>query len=626
MSSLGTQQGTILVVDDESEILVALEDLFDGLYRVRATTSPHEALRILEDGEDVWVIISDQRMPEMTGDAFLREARRFTDAEAILLTGYADIDAVAAAINQGGIVGYSPKPWEAPVLMSMVSGAYERYRLGRDLERERQLFSGLLDNAPDAVCYKDGGGRIVRLNGVKAAFLGRDADACLGLSEAELGHPDAHEADMAAIVGGETVEAVEERDNGLGGSRWASISRIPLAATPGSEARLVVIERDITDSRRLEERLRQADKLQALGTLAGGVAHDFNNLLTAVLGNLRLALKSSEEESRQRRQIENAILAAERGSGLTQRLLSFSRAKGIKTEPVNVGALIDGMDDLLLRTLGGMVGLEKHVDAGLWPATADPEELELVVLNLCINARDAMPDGGTITIEARNRTLREGEIDGLPGGGYIHLSIGDTGTGMPPDVLQRALEPFFTTKGSKGTGLGLSMAYGVAQQLGGTLQIESAPGKGTIISIHLPRTSMEPGAGERRDDAIPGADPARILLVDDDDSVREVVAEHLRDLGHAVVMAGDAQGALDLLARGSTFDLVLADFAMPGMTGADLVNRMRERSCDIPVMLISGYADFERIPQGLPVLMKPYQDAELARRLSDILRGRRRVV
>ena len=249
----------------------------------------------------------------------------------------------------------------------------------------------------------------------------------------------------------------------------------------------------------------------------------------------------------------------------------------------------------------------------------------MVVLNLCINARDAMHDGGTISIIGRNVAACEDEIEGLAAGSYVMLAVGDTGTGMSPDVLQRALEPFFTTKGAKGTGLGLSMAYGVAQEAGGTLQIDSAPGRGTTVRIYLPRTREEKASFDPGHEAVPGTDPARILLVDDDVSVREVVAEYLRDMGHRVIMATGAEDALDRLARDAAFDMVIADFAMPGMTGADLVNTMREQHRELPVMLISGYADFDRIPAGLPVLMKPFQEPELEKQLADMLRGRRRV-
>ncbi|MEN3953211.1 response regulator [Iodidimonas sp. SYSU 1G8] len=621
--------GSILIVDDEAEILVALEDLFESSYRVITTTSPQHALDLLKSGEDVWVIISDQRMPEMTGDVFLARARELTQAEAILLTGYADIEAVAAAVNRGGIVGYAPKPWDPAVLRAMVGGAYERYRLARALDQERALFHGLLDNTSDAVSFKDAEGRFIRLNAIKAGTFGLPVEACLGKTEDALRENHAAsaatEADQAAMTTGEPSESLEERHDTEHGERWLAVSRIPLTQ-PGSPARLVVIERDVTKQRHLEERLRQADKMQALGTLAGGVAHDFNNLLTAVLGNLHLARKAVPEGSRLRRQIENAAMAAERGSGLTQRLLSFSRRKGLTAEAVDVDDLVAGMDDLLARTLGGLVVLDKRIESDLWAATADADQLELVILNLCINARDAMPDGGTITLTARNERIDVGQVDGLGSGEYVVLGVGDTGTGMSPDVLRRALEPFFTTKDGKGTGLGLSMAYGVAQQLGGALTIQSAWGEGTLVELYLPRAQADAIARILHEGGnVPAIAPAHVLLVDDDDGVREVLCEYLSELGHSAVAASSGQEALDILNGPDQFDLLIADFAMPGMTGLELMLQARADRPDLPVLLVSGHTDFVRIPDDVPVLMKPCDESELAARIAVILDGRARV-
>jgi len=264
--------GTILAVDDEPDILIALEDLFEESYRVLTTSRPAEALEILRAEPDIAVVLSDQRMPGLTGDALLAEARTFHDAQAILLTGYADITAVIAALNRGGIVGYVTKPWDAGLLRSTVRQAFERHRLGRDLATERALLRGLLDHAQDAISFKDAAGRFVRLNGHKAALLGHDVAASLGRREDELLGPKAEAvtaADAAAVRSGAVAESLIS-DGPTGAEQWSHVTRVPIRDASGAISHLAMIERDVTEQRTLEARLRQSDKMQALGTLAGG--------------------------------------------------------------------------------------------------------------------------------------------------------------------------------------------------------------------------------------------------------------------------------------------------------------------------------------------------------------------
>ena len=324
MSDSTAGVGTILAVDDEPDILIALEDLFEESYRVLTTSRPAEALEILRAEPDIAVVVSDQRMPGLTGDALLAEARTFHDAQAILLTGYADITAVIAALNRGGIVGYVTKPWDAGLLRSTVRQAFERHQLGRDLATERALLRGLLDHAQDAISFKDADGRFVRLNARKAALLHHDIAACLGRREAELLGAKAGPvtaADEAAIRSGVVAESLIS-DGPTGAEQWSHVTRVPIRDASGAISHLAVIERDVTEQRTLEARLRQSDKMQALGTLAGGIAHDFNNLLTAILGSLELAGPKIADQPRVQRLIENARGAAERGASLTKRLLA----------------------------------------------------------------------------------------------------------------------------------------------------------------------------------------------------------------------------------------------------------------------------------------------------------------
>ena len=615
-------RGTILAVDDEPDILIALEDLFEDTYRIVTTTKPADALAILRDDPDIAVVLSDQRMPGMAGDAMLSEMRGFHEAQAILLTGYADISAVIGALNRGGISGYVAKPWDADLLRGTVRNAFERHALGRELATERALLRGLLDHSDDAISFKDAEGRFLRLNARKAALLGLDVATCLGRSEAELDGAraaESAEADAAAIRSG-AVGDVVSAEGPLGAERWSHVVRVPIRGPSGGVAHLATIERDITEQKGFEARLRQSDKMQALGTLAGGIAHDFNNLLTAILGSLELVAPKVQEQPRVLRLIENARGAAERGASLTKRLLSFSRANDLRARPTDVNALVEGMSALLSRSLGGLVAVETRLGADLRPAQVDPDQLELAILNLCINARDAMREGGTIVVETEALTI-EDDPD-LSRGAYVGVSVSDSGEGIPPEILARVCEPFFTTKAvGQGTGLGLAMVFGLAQQSQGRLRIESRVGHGTCVDLALPQASASVAAEEADTASVPvAARAAAILVVDDDAEVRHVTASFLNGFGYDEIEAADGAAALALMEQ-RRFDLVVADLAMPGMTGVELAAEVRSRWSQVPVLIVTGHAEAVEIPHDLPVLTKPFQSAELARRVSSLLDG-----
>ncbi len=616
----------ILLVDDEAEILVALQDLLENDHVVLAATSPEEALEILRQDHNIAVIVSDQRMPGMSGDAFLAEARRISAAEALLLTGYADLDAVVRAVNNGRIAGYSPKPWDPAALRSMVASARERYRLARALETERRLLQGLLDHSPDALSFKDAEGRFIRLNAVKAVSLGASVAGCLGQREQAFLPPAEAEAlqeeERRAIESGQPTRASVERPGEGEETRHFELVRIPIPGRDGAVEWLATIERDVTEARLLEARLRQADKLQALGTLAGGVAHDFNNLLTAILGSIRIATRDGLEPSRRQHLLGVALAAAERGAALTHRLLSFSRQRSLSLRPTEVNQLLEGMGDLLTRTLGGVVQVERQLDPGLWPALVDPDQLELAILNLCVNARDAMAGGGLITLITRNRRIRANEHPDLPPGAYVSIAVRDRGAGIPPEIMSRVFEPFFTTKQvGEGTGLGLPMVYGMARQSGGTVRIESVVGEGTEVEILLPRGSGMAEQATAEEEPLPRAErPARILLADDDAGVREVTSAMLQEMGHRTVEASDAEAALGALSR-EEVDLVITDFAMPRVSGLELALRARAMRPGLPVLLMTGYADLEKVPKDFPVLCKPFHPSELAQHIASVLQG-----
>lgn len=382
------------------------------------------------------------------------------------------------------------------------------------------------------------------------------------------------------------------------------------------------LQAEILERQRAEDALRQAQKMDAVGQLTGGIAHDFNNLLQVMAGSLDLIRRNAESPDRVSRFAANGLQAAERATKLTGQLLAFSRTQKLELQSVLVEPLIVNMQDLLARTLGPGVLIETDLD-GENMVAADPNQLELAILNLAINARDAMPEGGQLKIStARVNVTDEVEVEA---GDYLQISVTDTGTGMMPEVLARAAEPFFTTKEvGKGTGLGLSTVYGIARQSGGTVRLESEPGEGTIVNLllrRLPAPAMDAPTNLNDDWPERGkyVRPATILVVDDDDEVRTNLTDSLTALGHQVIAAADGKAALAAL-QAREPDLMLLDFAMPGMNGAEVARRVRERWPVLPIVFASGYADTAALEAAIgrntPMLRKPFTIDQLSRILS----------
>jgi PAS domain S-box-containing protein len=382
----------------------------------------------------------------------------------------------------------------------------------------------------------------------------------------------------------------------------------------------------IAERQRTEEALLQSQKLEAVGQLTSGVAHDFNNLLTGVLGNLELLEKRLKSEESLRR-LRAARMAAERGARLTQQLLAFSRKQRLAPTSIDLNRMVSEASDMLSRTIGATVRIETVLTERLWPALVDPTQIELVLLNLAINARDAMPDGGRLTIRTANIGRNAAPTDLAPGD-YVQISVTDTGEGMTEEVLGRAIEPFFTTKEvGKGSGLGLSMVHGVATQSGGGLHIVSQLGRGTTLSIYLPRARRSSAVRHDHESrAAAGRQGATILVVDDDAAVREVAVSSLEDLGYYVLAAADGPAALDMVDRNRAVDLLVVDVAMPGMNGVEFIRRARERRPGLPAVLVTGYADVAAFapPAGDLVFQKPYRLEQLADSIADALRRERR--
>jgi signal transduction histidine kinase len=378
---------------------------------------------------------------------------------------------------------------------------------------------------------------------------------------------------------------------------------------------------EIGERMRIEEALRQTQKMEALGQLTGGIAHDFNNLLGAVLGYLKLLRKQLAGDPRHLRLLDGAIEGAERGVSLTRRLLAFARRQELKPAAVDAAALVRGMIGMLRHTIGPAIEIETEFAPDLWPAQVDANQLELALLNLAINARDAMPAGGRLRLGAGNVTVGSEADGGLAPGDYVRLTLVDTGTGMDEATLARAIEPFFTTKGvGRGTGLGLSMVHGLAAQSGGALRLSSRPGIGTRAEVWLPRAAQPPQSFSAAARAAGDDQPGTILLVDDDALVCMATAEMLRDCGHRVIEALSPRKALEILGSGTAVDVVVTDQAMPGMTGTELAAVIRKSWPRLPVLLVTGYAE---LPKGdgveLPQVRKPFDQEELAAAITALI-------
>ena len=372
-----------------------------------------------------------------------------------------------------------------------------------------------------------------------------------------------------------------------------------------------------------EEALQQVQKMEALGRLTGGVAHDFNNLLAAVLGSLELAALRVTDPI-VTRLLGAATRAAERGAKLTAQMLAFSRNQRVALQAINPNDVVRGMDEMLRRTIGPSISINYRLADALWPATADPTQFELAILNLAINARDAMPSGGILGVSTTNVAADGRRPSDLAPGDYVQVSVSDNGIGMSTEVRERAFEPFYTTKGvGKGTGLGLSMVYGLAKQGGGTVSIDSEPDWGTTVHLYLPRSAEAPVAIEPQVEAVAAAPAARILLVDDDADVRDFAAEVLRGLGHGVVECANGIEALQRLADDPAIDLMIVDFGMPLMNGAEVATAAKLRRPDLPIIFITGYTEGTALESwvrdGYRLLNKPFRLSDVVDAVDDAL-------
>jgi signal transduction histidine kinase/CheY-like chemotaxis protein len=421
-------------------------------------------------------------------------------------------------------------------------------------------------------------------------------------------------------------EVIIERPDG---SRVTVLVNIaPIFDESGAQVGAVNCFQDLTVQKQAEreraelrEELRQAQKLKAMGQLMGGVAHDFNNLLTPIIGSLDLLNRRGTNDARELRLIDMALQSAERAKLLVQRLLAFARRQPLQARAIDIASLILDMGDLIRTSVGPQIKVTFDLGSNLPPARVDPQQIEMAILNLSLNARDAMPDGGILAIWARSEAVAQDHPSKLTPGPYIRLSIADTGAGMDEATMAQATEPFFSTKGiGKGTGLGLSMVDGLVSQLGGGLVLSSKPGRGTTAELLLPVSAESIASAEPA--ARPVADAqaiGRVLLVDDEDIVRASTAGMLSELGYEVVEAASAEEALSLLDREPDIDGIITDHLMPGMSGVELAQAIRVKRPGTPVLLLSGFAGAEGMAVELPLLTKPFRQSNLAEALTALL-------
>jgi len=653
---LGAERTRVLVVDDDERNLLAVATVLEDLGEVVLARSGEEALRHLLKDEFA-VILLDVYMPGMDGYETAQIIRGRDQTKGIPIVFLSAVNKETEHQLRGysmGAVDYVFKPVDPIILRSKVAVFVELFEKSREIERKARYEQALLDANLRANAERLRAEQELRRAEQRQAAIIQSLPMVLYLEPYESAQraPTYVSGDLAAICGftleevrkqpdiwsdrlhpedrNRVLAALEARRRtgrsaieyrwqcGDGGYKHFLDQAVLLKDADGKPVEFAGTLTDISEQRSLESQLVQAQKMDAIGKLTGGIAHDFNNLLAAVIGGLGLLERRAKLGEEQQRVLGMTKRAAEQGSELVRQLLAFARRQRLQPDPVDLTALREAVSNLLAHTLGGLVNVEWRLVEGVWPVFADRAQLELALLNLIINARDAMPSGGTVTITAENRAVAADDLPGSSAGDYVLISVADTGTGISPEHLEKVMEPFFTTKEvGKGSGLGLSMVYGFAKQSNGAFLLDSEVGRGTRAELWLPRapdaapdktqTAEEPQGQALRS--------LKILLVDDHPEVRSTTAALLEDSGHQVHEADNGATALELMKnRECDFDILITDYAMPNLSGTDFLREARLLCPDVPALLITGYAEVDMIrdrPANVELLLKPFTPAKL---------------
>jgi hypothetical protein len=639
----------VLIVDDsQADAELVLRELRRGSYEpsFRCVDSA-DGLTSSLDSQEWDVILCDYTMPGFTGTQALSMVRsRGLDVPFIFVSGTIG-EEIAVAAMKAGAQDYVIKDNLRRLVPAIdrelreARGRRERNRAEEQRRAAENRFREVLTMAPDAIVAVDEDQRITIFNRAAEALFGYTAAEVTGQFidlllpsrfVAEHRRQLARFADAPATMRrmSERSEVLGRRKNGDEFPAEASISKL---VEPG-KVTLMVIIRDVTARKLLEDQLRQSQKMEAVGQLTGGLAHDFNNLLTVIIGHLELLLETRADNAIGLESAQIALDASLRGARLTRQLLAFARRQTLETSVFDVNARVTGTADLLSRTLGAQIRIEVKLADDLPLASADPVQVESAVVNLAINARDAMPDGGSLTIEtARRRVDRPTaqEFD-VPPGDYVMIAIADTGTGIAPEILDKVFDPFFTTKEpGHGTGLGLSMVFGFLKQSGGHVEIESEVGRGTTVRLYLPEGTPEAAPARAAAAEQPAGQPSAttILVVEDNPAVRTLAVRQLTTLGYRVMEAENGRAALALIGAGHTVDLLFTDLLMPGgMSGLDLAQEACRLRPEMKILLTSGNTETALLGADpdvpLPsILSKPYRKESLARKIQEVLNQER---
>jgi two-component system, cell cycle sensor histidine kinase and response regulator CckA len=627
---------SVLVIEDDSQLLRTLRDILNRRgYHPLTANSAREGLALVEQ-ELPAVALVDLKLPDMDGvEVIDRLAALSQLTQTIVLTGNASIESALRALRQQ-TYDYLVKPVPPDKLLTTIDRAGERWQRRRAEEALRQSEERaqlLLEHISDVVMVVDDALRIGYVSPSVRHLLDYLPGELLGRPCLDIVHPEDAAATEFFLRGALRRRGPLQTHQLRVRPRNADWRLLEIGVTSLVDRTdmggVLLTGRDVTDRRRMEQALQQAQRMDSIGQLAGGVAHDFNNILTAILGFSEILLDDATPGTDSRLDLEAIQKAAQHGASLSRQLLAFSRRQMLDLKILDLGEVVRDFERMIGRVLGEQIRWQAHADGDLWHVKADRGQLEQVLMNLAVNARDAMPDGGALSIETRNATIEGSASDpSHPPGAYVRFSVKDTGVGMDADTQARIFEPFFTTKApGRGTGLGLATVYGIVKQSGGFIDVESEPGQGTTFHIYLPAVAdgvVDPAQAAPR--PATSVESASILLIEDDAALRRLLARSLERVGHRVRDAADSEEAHTILAEDPGIDLLITDAVLPGQSGPNLARQVESDRPALRVLFISGYSDDAILRLGLlneqeAFLQKPFGPRTFVHKVQQVLRG-----